>query len=387
MQSNEPDKKIFAISEETVEGVRTGLEAEGVDPNGPLEIDKPFDPDKIKVSRETKTISLLMTRIDHKEMDLAPEFQRRARIWDAGRKSRLIESILLRIPLPVFYVASDAQDIWSVVDGLQRLTTIHDFVNEAFALSGLEYLVQLTGSRFETLPRHMQRRIEETELVVNVIQPGTPEEVMFNIFNRINTGGLTLNSQEIRHALNKGPARNFLRDLAVSRAFRRATGDSVSDVRMGGRECALRFVAFLLHPWQDYSSSDMDGFLNAAMQRLNRMATDQLVGLRGDFERAMERAFAIFGDDAFRKRYYASAPRNPVSKALLEAWSVTLARLEEDEAAMLIERREQVREGFMELLQADREFETSVSYSTGSPRRVRRRFSAVEALVVRVLSA
>lgn len=107
----------LTISEEVLDGTRTGLEAEATDPAGPLDIIKPFDPDKIKVVRETKTISLLATRIDHKEMDLAPEFQRRARIWDIGRKGRLIESILLRIPLPVFYVASDAQDTWSVVDG------------------------------------------------------------------------------------------------------------------------------------------------------------------------------------------------------------------------------------------------------------------------------
>jgi hypothetical protein len=383
------DQQIFStltISEEVVDGARTGLEAEATDPAGPLDIIKPFDPDKIKVVRETKTISLLATRIDHKEMDLAPEFQRRARIWDAGRKGRLIESVLLRIPLPVFYVASDAQDSWSVVDGLQRLTTIHDFINGAFALSGLEYLVQFTGSTFAQLPRHMQRRIEETELVVNVIQPGTPEEVMFNIFNRINTGGLTLNAQEIRHALNKGPARNFLRDLAASRSFRRATGGSVSDDRMGGRECALRFVAFRLQPWSEYTANDMDGFLNAAMQRLNGLTPAQLAEIRADFERSMDRAYAIFGDDAFRKRYSPEAPRNPVSKALLEAWSVTLAALDDEEAVELTARKEATKDGFMDLLTEDREFETSVSYSTGSPKRVRKRFGAIEQLVVTVLS-
>ncbi len=258
----------IGIEEEQDGGKSLGVEAERPDPSGAaIGIERPFDPDKIKVLRESKTISLLSTRIDHDEIDLAPEFQRLARIWDNGRKSRLIESILLRIPLPVFYVASDLQDTWAVVDGLQRLTTIHDFLNGEFALSGLEYLLQFDGNTFVELPRSMQRRIEETELVINIIQPGTPEEVMFNIFSRINTGGLTLNGQEIRHALNKGRARTFLKELASSTAFLKATTGSVSDTRMAGRECALRFLAFRFTKWNDYVTNDLDGFLNAAMQR------------------------------------------------------------------------------------------------------------------------
>ena len=258
------------IQEETELDQPLGVELEQTELSLDLApIDKPFDPDKIKVLRETKTVSLLCTRIDHQEIDLAPEFQRRARIWDQGRKSRLIESILLRIPLPVFYVASDHLDAWSVVDGLQRLTTIHDYLNGHFPLRGLEYLTQFYDVRFADLPRNMQRRIEETELVINVIQPGTPEEVMFNIFSRINTGGITLNSQEIRHALNKGPVRAFLEELVSLEEFQSATSHSISDIRMSARECALRFLAFNMTNWREYKNNDLDGFLNAAMKSLN----------------------------------------------------------------------------------------------------------------------
>lgn len=378
----------IGIEEEREGSEALGIETERPDPTGAaIGIERPFDPDKIKVARESKTISLLTTRIDHGEIDLAPEFQRRARIWDNGRKSRLIESILLRIPLPVFYVASDMQETWAVVDGLQRLTTIHDFMNGTFGLSGLEYLVQFNGNRFAELPRSMQRRIEETELVINIIQPGTPEEVMFNIFSRINTGGLTLNGQEIRHALNKGPARAFLKDLAYSRPFLRATSESVSDTRMAGRECALRFLAFRLTDWREYSTNDLDGFLNAAMQRLNNLSTQELREFRADFDRAMETATAIFQNDAFRKRYDADAPRNPISKALFEAWSVTFASLTDDERSTLVARRNVVKQSFIDLMVNDREFEVAVSYSTGSPGRVHKRFLAIEQLVVEVLSA
>lgn len=378
----------IVIEEERDGDAKLGVEAERPDPTGAaIDIERPFDPDKIKVARESKTISLLSTRIDHGEIDLAPDFQRLARIWDKGRKGRLIESILLRIPLPVFYVASDMQESWSVVDGLQRLTTIHDYMKDEFELSGLEYLVQFNGSKFAKLPRSMQRRIEETELVINIIQPGTPEEVMFNIFSRINTGGLTLNGQEIRHALNKGPARNLLKELAGSTQFHDATAGSISDMRMAGRECVLRFLAFRFTRWDEYVTNDLDGFLNAAMQRINRLSEQELQGYRADFERAMETATAVFGNDAFRKRYYAEAPRNPISKALLEVWTVTFAELKSEERDMLISRSAAVHEEFAKLMCNDRDFEVAISYSTGSPGRVHKRFQAIEELVVRVLSS
>lgn len=375
------------IVEDIEDGEATGVEQEQPDPsNEILPIERPFDPDKIKVVRETKTISLISTRIDHDEIDLAPEFQRRARIWDSARKGRLIESILLRIPLPVFYVASDNRDAWSVVDGLQRLTTIHDFVNGLFPLRGLEYLAQFDGKPFKDLPRNMQRRIEETELVMNVIQPGTPEEVMFNIFSRINTGGMTLNSQEIRHALNKGPVRQFLADLIKTDEFQTATKGSVSDVRMSARECALRFVAFHLVNWKNYRNNDLDGFLNAAMKSVNEASTADRTSIRSAFEISMLAASEIFEDDAFRKRYREDAPRSPISKALFETWSVTLAALSSAERNRLYENKCDVRALFMEALSQDRDFEVSISYATGVPARVRKRFETVENIVKKVLS-
>jgi len=381
---------ITYTGEETVElhedGEATGLEEERPDSSpDAVQIDRPFDPDKIKVSRETKTISLLCTRIDHDEIDLAPEFQRRARIWDHGRKSRLIESILLRIPLPVFYVASDRQEFWSVVDGLQRMTTIHDFVKDEFPLRGLEYLVQLDKARFSGLPRNMQRRIEETELVINVIEPGTPEEVMFNIFSRINTGGITLNSQEIRHALNKGPVRKFLEDLILTEEFRLATSDSVKDVRMSARECALRFTAFYLVDWKKYKNNDLDGFLNATMKRINEMDQEARADLKAVFTKTMMASHNVLGDEAFRKRYRVGVAKKPISKALFETWSVALSRRSDEEIENLAERSQTVVKKFIETLREDRDFDVSISNSTGVPARVHKRFSTIETLIGGVL--
>ncbi|MGO4571042.1 DUF262 domain-containing protein [Microvirga sp. 2TAF3] len=365
-----------------------GVEAELVD--NTLLIDKPFDPSKIKVTTEKKNIDLVVRRIDHGEVDLAPEFQRRARVWHPHRKSQLIESLLLRIPLPVFYVSANPKDDWAVVDGLQRITTIYDFMKGEFSLAGLEYLGVLEGRKFADLDRAMQRRIEETELVINVIQPGTPEEVMINIFKRINTGGTPLTGQEIRNALNKGPVRKYLRDLAEDPTFKSATDSSVRDDRMDAQEMVLRFLAFRMTKPSDYRVNDLDTFLNEAMRKINAMTEEERTRLASEFFRAMRTAHSIFGTVAFRKPRMGGngqvrTGRNPVSKPLFEAWSVALAGLGDDQVTIAINRRDEIIAEFQTLLAQDPEFVISVSYSTGVPTRVTKRFGSIEFLLQKVL--
>ena len=356
-----------------------GLEVE-VEPADATEIKRPFDPQKIKVQSTPLLVGQMIARMKHGEINV-PEFQRKAGIWNAQRRSRLIESLLLRIPIPVFYFAADEGDNWSVVDGLQRTTTIRDFVAGRFALRGLEYLTKYEHRHYAELERPLQRRIEETSLVVNVIQPGTPEEVTFNIFSRINTGGMTLTGQEIRHALHKGKVLGFLKDLADSRAFVEATGGSVSDERMGARECVLRFLAFRDRKWAKYGASDdLDRWLGSAMNGINQMTDAERTSLRKTFERAMRIAHEIFGPHAFRKRYGNDDDRRrPVNKALFEAWSVGLAQALDCQDRLVAMRRDLVA-GSYELMR-QRDFEAAVSAATGTASKVKCRFGAVEALI------
>ena len=352
-----------------------------------VRIKRPFDPEKIRVRTVNVVVDQVVARIRYQEIDLAPDFQRMADIWNDRQKSRLIESLLLRIPIPVFYVAADHDEIWSVVDGLQRTSTMFDYVEGKFALQQLEYLTSLNGKSFMDLPHRMQRRIRETQLVVNVIEPGTPEEVMFNIFRRINTGGATLNGQEIRHALHPGPVRNYLKELAESDDFKRATDNSIKNIRMEDRECVLRFIAFHVEPWEDYSANDLDGYLGNAMKRVNAMETAQRDVLTRDFMRAMRGAYRIFERHAFRKRYGRDESRYKVNKALFDAWSVGLARLTDGDVEILAEKRDQIIDEFISLMNADSEFETSISASTGTPARVRKRFRTTQELIERCLNA
>ena len=360
-----------------------GLEVE----NAPLEeIRDPFNPEKIKIRTMNVVVALLVSRIDEGDIDLTPDFQREVGIWNPQRKSRLIESLLLRIPIPAFYVAASEDDNWSVVDGIQRITTICNYMKGEFDLRDLEYLNELKGLKYDELPRSMRRRIDETQLVVNVIEPGTPQEVMFNVFHRINTGGMPLNAQEIRNALNPGPVRDYLKDLSESKEFTTATNNSVSTIRMGDRECVLRFIAFYMEPWEEYADNSLDNYLVYAMRKVNKMSQQELDAIAKDFKRAMRAGFDIFGEEAFRKPRGENNRRRPVSRALFDSWSVQLARCSTEEIATLIGRRDDVQGRFRSLTE-DAEFNNVISASTGTPARVRRRFQAIKELVEEVVSA
>jgi hypothetical protein len=148
---------------------------------------------------------------------------------------------------------------------LQRLTVFKRFIIDGtLELSQLEFLRQFEDMKFQQLPRPMQRRIEETQVTVSLIQPGTPEDVRYYLFKRINTGGLPLTPQEIRHALNQGKASILLASLAHDKDFIQATGGSLQAQRMADRECVLRFFAFRLTRPEQYHSQDLDGFLHGA---------------------------------------------------------------------------------------------------------------------------
>jgi len=350
--------------------------------NDEIRITTPFDPSKIRVETKNTQMDALIKRIKRSEIDLAPSFQRLGGIWNDVAQSRLIESMLIKIPLPAFYMDASDDDLWLVVDGLQRLTTIKRFVvEESFALTGMEFLSDYDGKRFSQLPRGFQRRIEETDIVLYLIQPGTPDNVKFDIFRRINTGGEPLSAQEIRHALNQGKVTKFLKNLADSEEFLNATDRGVSSKRMDDRECVLRFMSFALFDPEKYDSDNFDGFLNQAMAKLNKMGDEDLAHYGKMFLKSMVRAKAIFGKDAFRKRYKNQDNRFPINKALFEVWSYHLARIDDKQENDLIKNKNMLHENFMELMNSDKEFEASVSQGTGSVRKVRYRFAKIANII------
>jgi nucleoside phosphorylase len=342
-------------------------------------VDRPFDPSQIRIESKNMTIDLLLKRIQHGELNLFPDSQRIASIWTPTVQSRLIESLLIRIPLPAFYIDATNDEQWVIIDGLQRLTTLKCFVlDKNMKLEGLEFLHQFNDFTYNQLPRNSQRRIEETQVTVYLIGQGTPPEVKFNIFKRINTGESPRSTQEIRHALNPGKANKLIKYLANTTTFVEATG--VSPERMVDQELVLRFLAFMITSPEDYKSSDFDSFLNNTMVKINHMPENEIAVLSSQFDYAIQYASKLFGSDAFRRPNPQEILRNPVNKSLFESWCVNLAQITHDEFKILESRKYIIRKGF-EMLIENTEFNEAISQGTGSTKKVKRRFTGIKTLI------
>lgn len=319
-------------------------------------ISTPFDPVSVDIADRKLTIGSLLERLKHGELTLTPDFQRRANLWDTPRKSRLIESVLLRIPLPSFYFSEDSEGNFEVVDGLQRLCAIFHFVDfsalnaatqsklNPLRLEGLQYLIEKEGSTFAELERPFQRRINELEINVNVIRASTPKPVMFNVFARLNQGGLPLSAQEIRNAIFPGQWRSEIRSLAQSQTFLDATGEKIPTDRQQDMEMILRFIAlWALQPtFMRPADQVLDKFLNDTVEiRLPDWTMSDWKLARSAFERGIIAAVRVFGRHAFRKSHH-NLQRSPINKGLFEAQTICLASLSDKEIDILAENSEVV---------------------------------------------
>lgn len=347
--------------------------------NVPIKI--PFDPNLIRIRRDPYTLGELIDRIEHNEINFLTGFQRKYDLWSPKQQCGLIESILLRLPLPAFYFDESEDDKWQVIDGLQRTSAIRNFVvDKKLELQDLEFLEQFNGYKFAELPRELHRRIKTTPLTVYVVEKGTPDEVKFNIFKRINTGGLILTPQEIRHALNQGIVAKFIEDLAGIRAFKEATCWKINPDRMEDRDFITRFISFYLIPYQEYEP-DLDSFMTKGMNVLKTKTNEENRNrIKLDFIKAMETSIAIFGIDAFRKRKGIDDRRKPINKALFESFSVAFSQLSSQNTHLLIERSDKLKAKFIEL-NNEPKFENSISSGTGQKESVYIRYSEIKRII------
>ena len=308
----------------------------GVEYEDDLSAAEPFDPASISVEPKVVALDAVIRRLKSNTIRLSPGFQRKL-VWDEKRRSQLIKSLMLRIPLPMFYVAADEKGSWDVVDGLQRLTAIKDYIlgpeqdGRGFALSDLEFWGdKFNGRTFRDIQTDstsdqskalILNNIMETELRFTVVNPGTPEVVKRNIFKRINTGGMPLTPQEIRHALYQGESTDLLKRLTARHSFKDAINGALDDSRMAAQELVLRFLSFSIFSFEGFPS-DMDKFLSSAMLVMNRLSDLDQAGLAKlfrpspppkvrahnldeltkRFDLGMNRSRNIFGDHAFQSR-------------------------------------------------------------------------------------
>ena len=352
---------------------------------------EPFDPSKIKIQPKQDTLRNLIDRLKENEIDLNTDFQRHGELWDHGKMSRLIESILIRFPLPAFYFDATNDDCWLIVDGLQRLSSIRKFVIEqdsskCLRLSGLEYLKDLKGKTYEELNRTYKRRIAECPITYFQILPGTPDEVKYSIFRRINTGGLTLTNQEIRNALAKQDQRAFLQKLADDPNLKATMGDQ--STRMMDHELVLRFLAFY---YKDYTGSkkNIAEFLDEVMADIRRLSEKEKNTLSKAFAEGMERSHGIFGDRAFEKRSDGEEDirRKRKNSTLFEVWTVSLAKLTQADAVTLIEKHDLLNELHRAEMAPTTEYYRSISLATQKREHVKIRYAVVARIIQEVLHA
>lgn len=366
------------------------VEDEIIDPSVTL-LDKPFDPTKINIETKTPSLDTLIKRIAHNSIQMNTEkyFQRQDDLWDKEKQSRLIESILIRLPLPAFFFDATNDNEWLVVDGLQRLSSIRNFCvikdpEKQLKLTNLEFLSHLNGLTFDELSGDLQRIIEEAQVVIYKIMPGTPTDVKFNIFKRINTGGLVLSAQEIRHALFQGKPAIFIAELAKNENFLKATSSKIKTHRMLDRDFANRFLCFYLFGYLDYSS-DLDTFMSKAMSSINSKTEDELAKIKTDFNEAMLLSYEIFGDKAFRKTMDDAQHSSPINKALFDAIATQFALLNPRQRASLKLKKILFKKELKNVLATDEQFFTSITSSTGDKNRVMKRHTIIKQLIKQVI--
>ncbi|UMY99729.1 DUF262 domain-containing protein [Roseburia rectibacter] len=286
---------------------------------------------KIKIDKDQYSIYEMKRKYDRGKICMDPSFQRNF-VWKNKQMSELIESVIIGIPLPLIYLAESQRGDLVVVDGRQRLTTFIKFLNDEFRLNGLRILKDINGCCFSDLEKEKRyskyaTSIEDFQLVVQVIKYPTPDKVRFDIFDRVNRGGTPLNKQEMRNALYQGQSTQMLKELSEGEAFLAATGGSISPKHMKDRYIILRALCFDLYQKRKLTDadgkiveyrSDIEDFLGTGMEFLNRMPSEELRGLKEEFERTMWHIYHIIGDNAFRipTEY---ERRRPISMTLFEA--------------------------------------------------------------------
>lgn len=344
---------------------------------------RPFDPAKIDITMKPMTMDALLKRIKNQEIEFDTSFQRKAGLWSKKQKSQLMESVFLRIPLPAFYFDASDEDRWLIIDGLQRVTTLKQFVvDKTLKLEELEFFPELNGCNYDQLPRTFQRRIDETVINVYIVNPSTPSNVKFNIFKRINTGGLALEPQEIRNALFQGNATKFLQKCAQLESFVSATGGSIKSERMLDREFVLRYVAFCYLDLEKYTGN-IDEFLNEGMKYLNHVEAQKLEQIADEFYYVMESIYKIMERDAFRK-VCMDGRRRPINKVIFESWCYVIKNLHREQVDQLISRKKMVREEYMELCETA---EYLYLLKSSDKKALYARISKLENLIQKVLGA
>jgi hypothetical protein len=352
-------------------------EIEGLDEDEDASLGE-YPIDTLLIRSEQRSVHEVLRRIKMGGYIMDPDFQRDF-IWSDSKQSKLIESVLMRIPLPVFYLGEDAQGKMIVVDGLQRLSTFNRFVNNGFELK-LPDQTELHNKRFNELSPKLQNRIEDCNLILYIIDAKVPEQARLDIFDRVNSG-LALTKQQMRNCLYNGKATQFLKKEAETPLFMQATGGSLDTKKMRDREFVNRFCAFQLLPIEKYK--DMDDWLAMALKEMNSLDFASLLKLSKDFRASLQNNFMLFEHQAFRKHYFGQNNRGVLNASL---WDVMTTGLTQYSNAQVKQQAPILKKHFYDLL-GNSAFVSSITDAPNSSNKVKARFQIAQKMFKEVFDA
>jgi hypothetical protein len=296
----------------------------------------------VKTQNIEYDLETLVKKINRGTIKLDPDYQRRHR-WSEETSSRLIESLILNIPIPLIYLSQDIdvdtetseeESRYSVIDGQQRLTAIVDFFSNKFSLIGLDALKELEGAFYKDLPPFLVRRLEERTIKCLRIDSTVDEQVKYDIFERLNSGSVKLEAQELRNAVSRGPFNVLIKELAKDTNFRILLQINLEEPesnrkvkKMEDTELVLRF--FALNNDNYYSlKKGFKQFLSDEMNKMNQYTQSELAKMKRTFLVTMETIRKYFGDEAFAKYRYENGSFSRMSKfnaAVYDALAIPVA--------------------------------------------------------------
>ena len=336
-------------------------------------IESRFDKSQNDLVLQSSDFSLngLREMVDSEIIDLEPQYQRRER-WDTTRQSALIESFLLNIPVPPIYLSEEEYGVYAIIDGKQRITAIHQFLSNSLRLKALGSFTELNGYRFRDLPTALKNalKIRPFLRVITLLKQSAPD-LKYQVFLRLNKGGIRLNNQEIRNVACRGFLNAAIystgeNNAFLKRALRISGPKSKAYQQMQDAELVLRFLT-LRENWQQFSGSfsrSMDQFM-MRNSHLKEKEADDLVAV---FVSAISRVEQVWGDHAFR-RWDGQQWRQQALAGLYDAQMIACDQMGREEFAQLRRVKTRVIEATRALF-LDSVFEEAVRLGTNTPARM-----------------
>lgn len=358
------------------------------DMSGEMKFDDDYDEDskipyeipkevrKITTQAYDKSVSDIVRMIEDKDIRLDPDYQRNY-VWDNKKASMLIESIILNVPIPVIYVSQEEDDSWSVIDGLQRLSSLKRFFDGKFKLSGLEILSDLNKSDITTLNPKALRMLKNGLLRVIMITHDSNEEIKYDVFMRLNTGSVHLTEQELRNCLYRGTLNKFLKEVVQNQKWLALMGLKEPHKRMADREMVLRFLAI----WKNWDNvkgalngykGRMKSFLNAFMNDHKEIKAQESNEWKRLFEETVEKVYYVYGEYAFKRQGLDGMREKTINRAIIDVIMLSATQHSMNE---LMANKDRIAKRFLEMTNNDVEFRNSIKIGTSDTKVITSRLS------------